>query len=498
MSHGGGLAKSLMDLLGPNGWLAAPTDTAPYLTDWRGNYTGKALGVARPATTEEVAAVVRLCSEYSHPIVPQGGNTGLVGGGIPDASGNAVLLSTQRLSRIRTIDPAGNTIVAEAGCILATLQAAALDQDRLFPLSLAAEGSCTVGGNLSTNAGGTQVVRYGNMRDQVLGLEVVLPSGDIWSSLKGLRKDNTGYDLKHLFIGAEGTLGIITAAILKLQPLPKMRVTALVAVQSPAAAVALFANIRNVFGDRLEGFEIFSALCLQLVLKHIPGTRDPFATPAPWQVLIELADTQTDAPLGESLEAVLGAAAERGEILGAVIATSEAQAAELWKLREEISEAQKREGKSIKHDISVPIARLPEFIDKADAALQRAFPGIRIVNFGHIGDGNLHYNCSMPEGEDNLRILSSARSGRASIPSGPPAASSDISQMSLLARSDEVNRVVYDIVNEVGGSISAEHGLGILKREEILRHKSPVEMQLMRAVKQALDPKNLMNPGKVL
>lgn len=466
-----GLSEKLARLLGPTGWLTAPADTAPYLTDWRGNYTGKALGVARPASTEEVAAVVKLCSEYSHPIVPQGGNTGMVGGGIPDASGQAVVLCTQRMNHIRSIDSAGNTIVAEAGCILANLQAAAHEHERLFPLSLASEGSCTVGGNLSTNAGGTQVVRYGNMRDQVLGLEVVLPSGDIWSSLKGLRKDNTGYDLKHLFIGAEGTLGIITAAILKLQPLPKTRVTSLVAVESPAAAVALFANIRNIFGDRLEGFEIFSALCLQLVLKHIPNTRDPFESPAPWQVLIELADTQSDAPLGESLETALGTAAERGVILDAVIATSEAQAAELWNLREEISEAQKREGKSIKHDISVPIARLPEFIDKADAALAQAFPGIRIVNFGHIGDGNLHYNCSMPEGEDNLRIF---------------------------ARSDEVNRVVYDIVNEVGGSISAEHGLGILKREEILRHKSPVEMQLMRAVKQALDPKNLMNPGKVL
>ncbi len=465
------LSEALASLLGPAGWLTTPADTAPYLTDWRGNYTGKALGVARPSTTEEAAAVVKLCCEYSHPIVPQGGNTGLVGGGIPDDSGRAVVIATQRMNRIRAIDPAGNTVIAEAGCILANLQAAALEHDRLFPLSLAAEGSCTIGGNLSTNAGGTQVVRYGNMRDQVLGLEVVLPSGDIWSSLKGLRKDNTGYDLKHLFIGAEGTLGLITAATLKLQPLPKARVTALVALESPASAVALFANIRNVFGDRLEGFEIFSALCLQLVLKHIPDTCNPFATSAPWQVLIELADTQVDAPLRESLEAALTASAERGDILDAVIATSDAQAAELWKLREEISEAQKREGKSIKHDISVPISRLAEFIDKADAALTNAFPGIRIVNFGHIGDGNLHYNCSMPAGEDNLRIF---------------------------ARADEVNRVVYDIVNAVGGSISAEHGLGVLKRDEILRHKSSVEMQLMRAVKQALDPRNLMNPGKVL
>lgn len=464
-------AETLSRLLGPQGWLTEANDTAPYLTDWRGNYTGRALGVARPASTAEVAGVVRIAAEHRLPIVPQGGNTGLVGGGIPDDSGQAILLSTQRLNRIRSVDTAGNTILAESGCILATLQQAARDVERFFPLSLAAEGSCTVGGNLSTNAGGTQVVRYGNMRDQVLGLEVVLPSGEIWSSLKGLRKDNTGYDLKHLFIGAEGTLGVITAALLKLAPLPRTRATALVALESPALAVELFAAIRDNFGDRLEGFEIFSELCLAFVLKHIPGTRNPFNAPTPWQVLIELADTRTDAPLATQLEEALGSAAESGLITDAVIATSDAQAAELWRLREEISETQKREGKSIKHDISVPIARLPEFIDKADATLAAAFPGIRIVNFGHIGDGNLHYNCSMPEGEDNLRIF---------------------------ARSAEVNTVVYDIVRECGGSISAEHGLGVLKRDEILRHKPDVEMNLMRAIKQALDPQGLMNPGKVL
>lgn len=464
-------AEALSRLLGPHGWLTEPNDTTPYLTDWRGNYTGRALGVARPASTEEVAAVVRIAAEHHLPLVPQGGNTGLVGGGIPDDSGQAILLSTQRLNRIRSVDTAGNTILAESGCILATLQQAARDVERFFPLSLAAEGSCTVGGNLSTNAGGTQVVRYGNMRDQVLGLEVVLPSGEVWSSLKGLRKDNTGYDLKHLFIGAEGTLGVITAALLKLAPLPRTRATALIALESPALAVELFAAIRENFGDRLEGFEIFSGLCLDFVLKHIPGTRNPFNALTPWQVLIELADTRTDAPLATQLEDALGSAAESGLINDAVIATSDAQAAELWRLREEISEAQKREGKSIKHDISVPIARIAEFIDKADAALAAAFPGIRIVNFGHIGDGNLHYNCSMPEGEDNLRIF---------------------------ARSSEVNTVVYDIVRECGGSISAEHGLGVLKRDEILRHKPDVEMNLMRAIKQALDPQGLMNPGKVL
>ena len=339
------LADRLLSLLGPTGWLTAPADTAPYLTDWRGNYTGKALGVARPATTEEAAAVVKLCCEYSHPIVPQGGNTGLVGGGIPDDSGRAVVIATQRMNRIRAIDPAGNTVIAEAGCILANLQSAALEHDRLFPLSLAAEGSCTIGGNLSTNAGGTQVVRYGNMRDQVLGLEVVLPSGEIWNGLRLLRKDNTGYDLKHLFIGAEGTLGVITAATLKLQPLPLTRVTAMVAVDDPAAAIKLFANIRKRFGDRLEGFEIMARICFDFLVKHIEGAREPFADRHPWQVLIELADTLPDASLQADLEEALAQVAEAGGLRDAIIATSQSQARELWRMREEMSEAQKREGK---------------------------------------------------------------------------------------------------------------------------------------------------------
>lgn len=461
----------LTSLLGPAGVLGSAADMAPYLTDWRGNYTGKAICIARPSTAEETAAVVKLAREHGHPIVPQGGNTGMVGGSVPDTRGNAIVLSTQRLNRIRAIDITGNTLTAESGCILAHIQQAATEQDRFFPLSLAAEGSCTIGGNISTNAGGTQVVRYGNTRDQVLGLEVVMPSGEIWNGLRGLRKDNTGYDLKHLFIGAEGTLGVITAAVLKLAPLPRTRVTALVAVGSPEATLELFAHIRGAFGDRVEGFEYFSRLCLDFVLRHIPGTREPFAEPQPWHVLIELADTLQNAPLLEQLEEALAPLLESGLARDAVIASSETQAAELWRLREEIAEAQKREGKSIKHDISVPIARLPEFIGKADAALMRHFPGIRIVNFGHIGDGNLHYNCSMPAGEDNTRIF---------------------------ARAADVNHVVYDLVTQVGGSISAEHGLGMLKREENANRKSPVELAAMRAIKQALDPGNLMNPGKVL
>jgi FAD/FMN-containing dehydrogenase len=465
------LVDRLTAVLGSAGVLTADADTAPYLTDWRGNYTGKALCVVRPSTTDEVAAVVRLAKENKCPIVPQGGNTGMVGGGVPDARGNAIVLSTQRLNRIRALDPAGNTLTAEAGCVLANIQQAAEERDRLFPLSLAAEGSCTIGGNISTNAGGTQVVRYGNTREQVLGLEVVLPNGEIWHGLRGLRKDNTGYDLKHLFIGAEGTLGVITAAVLKLAPLPRTRITALIAVASPEATLQLFEQVRGAFGDRVEGFEYFSRICLEFVLRHIPGTREPFAEPQAWHVLIELADTLNDAPLLEQLETVLAPLLESGLARDAVIASSASQAAELWRLREEIAEAQKREGKSIKHDISVPIARLPEFIGRADAALAQQFPGIRIVNFGHIGDGNLHYNCSMPAGEDNARIF---------------------------ARAGEVNRVVYDLVSAVGGSISAEHGLGMLKRDENARRKSPVELEAMRAIKRALDPDNLMNPGKVL
>jgi FAD/FMN-containing dehydrogenase len=465
------LIDRLTALLGPAGLLVSGADTAPYLTDWRGNYTGKAFCVARPASADETAAIVTLARELKHPIVPQGGNTGMVGGGVPDASGNAIVLSTQRLNRIRTIDTTGNTLVAEAGCILANVQQAAEAANRFFPLSLAAEGSCTIGGNISTNAGGTQVVRYGNTREQVLGLEVVLPNGEIWNGLRGLRKDNTGYDLKHLFIGAEGTLGVITAAVLKLAPLPRSRVTALVAVSSPEATLRLFENVRAAFGDRVEGFEYFSRVCLDFVLRHIPGSREPFADAHPWHALIELADTLENAPLLDQLEQVLGPMLDSGLARDAVIASSAAQAAEIWRLREEIAEAQKREGKSIKHDISVPIARLANFIERADAALKQHFPGIRIVNFGHIGDGNLHYNCSMPEGEDNTRIF---------------------------ARAAEVNRVVYDIVSDVGGSISAEHGLGMLKRDENARRKSPVELDAMRAIKRALDPDDFMNPGKVL
>ncbi|HEX9391046.1 MAG TPA: FAD-binding oxidoreductase [Usitatibacteraceae bacterium] len=461
-----GLAGQFAAIVGPAACITDADGMQPYLTDWRGNYTGRALAVVRPANTAEVANVVKLCAQTQTPIVPQGGNTGMVGGGIPDRQGNALVLSLNRMNRIRHIDIDNNTITAEAGVVLQVLQEAASAAGRLFPLSLAAEGSCTIGGNLSTNAGGTAVLRYGNTRDLTLGLEVVTPAGDVWQGLKGLRKDNTGYDLKHCFIGAEGTLGIITAAVLKLFPRPQSSVTAFVALPSPQAAVELLGALRDAAGDRLVAFELVSRVCLDLVLRHFPGTAEPFADRHAWHVLIELNDTMRNAPLQEMLETELGGALERDLIADAVIAASAAQARALWKLREDISEAQRLEGKNVKHDISVPISRIPAFIEKCDAALMRAFPGISLVCFGHVGDGNLHYNCGLPN--------------------------------KGLSNADRINRIVYDHVDEAGGSISAEHGLGQLKRDEITHHKTKIELDMMRALKRALDPAGIMNPGKVL
>jgi len=355
--------------------------------------------------------------------------------------------------------------------VLANIQKAALDADRLFPLSLGAEGSCQIGGNISTNAGGVAVLRYGNARDLLLGLEVVLADGQIWNGLRGLRKDNTGYDLKHLFVGAEGTLGIITAAVLKLFPKPKKKATALAALPDLHAAVTLLSRVRSHCGDRLTGFEIMARPCIDLVLEHIHGSHDPLFKPYPWYALIELTDTLATSPLEEALEETLTDVIETGGVLDAVVAVSEAQAKSLWSLRENIPEAQRMESASIKHDVAVPISLIPQFIEQSDAALMKAFPGIRIVTFGHIGDGNIHYNCSMPNAADNQALLTSQ---------------------------GEVNRIVYDLVEALGGSISAEHGLGQLKREEIGHYKSALELDLMRKVKQALDPNNLMNPGKVL
>ena len=458
--------EQIRSIVGDAAVLTEPSDMASYLTDWRGNFTGRALAVVRPASTVEVAAVVKICAASATPIVPQGGNTGQVGGSVPDAGGRAIVLSLNRMNRIRAIDTDSDTLTAEAGVILQTLQTAADDANRLFPLSLGAEGSCTIGGNLSTNAGGTNVLRYGNARDLVLGLEVVTASGDIWDGLSVLRKDNTGYDLKNWFIGAEGTLGIITAASLKLYAKPQTRAVAMVAVESPATAVQLLNRIKRAFADRLVGFEIISRACVDLVLRHIPNTREPFTTPQAWQVLIELNDSRANAPIGEWLETELAAAFDAAEAVDAVIATSEAQISELWRLREEISEAQRLEGKNVKHDISIPISKIPAFLDACDAALANAFPEISLICFGHLGDGNLHYNCGLPA--------------------------------QGLANAAEINKIVYAHVDQYGGSISAEHGIGQLKRDELPMHKSAVALDLMRAMKATLDPQNLMNPGKVL
>jgi FAD/FMN-containing dehydrogenase len=462
------LIDSLRATLGAAHVLTDPFDIAPYCTDWRGRYSGQPLCVVKPANTEEVAAVVQACAAANVAIVPQGGNTGLCGGATP-TQGEAVI-SLTRLNRVRVIDTDNNTMTVEAGCTLAAVQAAAAEAARLFPLSLAAEGTATIGGNLSTNAGGVQVLRYGNARELCLGLEVVLPDGRIWNGLRGLRKDNTGYDMKHLFIGAEGTLGLITAAVLKLFSRPRQVATAWAAVPTPQAAVALLTRLREKIGGRVTAFELVGRPALDLVLQHIPNSRDPLPEHSPWQVLIELSDTM-ESDLVAPLEEVLFEASAAQEVSDAAIARNATQAQAFWALRENIAEAQKIEGLSIKHDISLPVSRIAEFIERSDAALAAKFPGVRIVCFGHLGDGNLHYNQSQSSGQDNADFI---------------------------AQTPAVNRVVHDLVQELGGSISAEHGLGQLKREEILRYKSAVEMDLMRAVKRALDPHHRMNPGKVL
>ena len=465
------LLAGLVSALGESFVLTSPAGMSPYAVDHRKRYAGKPLAVVRPADVEQVAAVVRLCAENGTAVVPQGGNTGLVGGATPDASGSHVVLSLSRLNRIRALDGLNNTITVEAGCVLATIQQAAEAADRLFPLSLASEGSCQIGGNLSSNAGGTAVLRYGNTRELTLGLEVVLPSGEIWNGLRGLRKDNTGYDLKQLFIGAEGTLGIITAAVLKLFPRPAGTATAIVALPTPRTALQLLGKLQSRCGERLTGFELFSETCLALVLKHYAACRRPLAATSPYFVLIELSDSQSMSAVTDMLEAALGDAMNDALITDAAIASSMAQSREFWTLRENISEAQAKEGPNIKHDVALPISAVADFVEQADAALGAAFPGVRMVNFGHLGDGNLHYNVSPPEGTDAKGFLENQA---------------------------EINRLVYDAVACFNGSISAEHGLGQLKRDIINDYKAAVELDLMRSVKRALDPLGIMNPGKVI
>ena len=459
------------DVAGADYVLTSAADTAAYLTDWRRRFTGRALAVVKPGSTEEAAAIVRLCNTFRIPLVPQGGNTGLVLGSVPDESGTAIVLALTRLNRIRAIDGVNNTITLEAGCILQHVQNAATDAGRLFPLSLAAEGSCTIGGNLSSNAGGTAVLRYGNMRELCLGLEVVTAQGEIWCGLRGLRKDNTGYDLRDLFIGAEGTLGLITAAVLKLFPQPKAQLTALAAMQTPDDALRLLTLAQAQCGPALTGFELISDFCLRLVSKHYPQMQLPFPQGYPHYVLLELSDNESEEHATTMLENLITGALEQEIIHDAVVAASIAQSKALWSLREHIPLAQADEGKNIKHDISVPISSIGAFIRSTDIQLQRDFPGCRMVTFGHLGDGNLHYNVSAPE---------------------------QVPDEQFIGRQSAVNRVVHDSVHQYGGSISAEHGVGALKRDEMRRYKSEVEMRLMQSIKQALDPLNLMNPGKVI
>ncbi|MBP6902658.1 MAG: FAD-binding oxidoreductase [Burkholderiaceae bacterium] len=448
-------------------------DLSAYELDWRKRWRGKALAVLRPGSTAEVAQVLQIAARHGASVVPQGGNTGLVGGGVPDASGSQLLLSLQRVNRVRAIDAANLTLTVEAGCVLQSVQAAAEGAGLLFPLSLAAEGSCTIGGNLATNAGGTAVLRYGNTRELCLGLEVVTADGQVWDGLTGLRKDNTGYDLRDLFIGSEGTLGIITAATLKLFPQPAARLTALAACGSLDDCVALLSLAQGRLGAALTGFEVMNAFSLQLVARHFPQLAQPLAGAEPaWTVLLEASDADGEAAARERFESLLGDAMEQGRVADAVIAESLAQSATLWHLRESIPLAQGQEGLNVKHDIALPVSAIPAYCRQMDAALRQAFPGVRLVNFGHLGDGNLHYNVQCPEDGDAGDFLAH--------------------------HEHAINAMVFDGLREFGGSFSAEHGIGALKRDELAERKSPVALGMMRAIKKALDPDGRLNPGRVV
>jgi len=465
------LLETLRQIAGP-GQVLSEGDLTAWELDWRKRSRGKALAVVRPATTAEVAAIVKACAAAGVSIVTQGGNTGLAVGSTPDDSGQQVVLSLQRMNAVRQIDAANLTVTVEAGCILQTLQEAADKAGFLFPLSLAAEGSCTIGGNLATNAGGTQVVRYGNARDLCLGLEVVTAQGDIWNGLSGLRKDNTGYDLRDLFIGSEGTLGVITAATLKLYPQPAVQLTAWAAVPSMQDAVNLLALAHQHLGAGLTGFEVMGQFALSLVAKNFRQLRVPLYEETPFCVLLENSDPESETHAREQFERLLETALDKGCVTDAVVAENLAQAHQLWHIRESIPLAQAEEGLNIKHDISVAVSRIPEFVEVTDALLVQAIPGVRLVNFGHLGDGNLHYNVQAPADGD--------------------------AQAFLREHEDTVNSLVYDSVARFGGSFSAEHGVGSLKLDKLEHYKSPVALGMMRAIKTALDPQNLMNPGRVI
>lgn len=467
------LLSDLQTLVGTANVLQG-ADAAPFETDWRKQITGKSLAVVRPANVDEVSQVVKLCAAHGTKgtsIVPQGGNTGMVVGATPDSTGMQIVLSLARLRAVREVDTNNDTMTVEAGCILQQVQDAARQAGRLFPLSLAAEGSCTIGGNLSTNAGGTQVLRYGNTRDLCLGLEVVTASGEIWHGLKGLRKDNTGYDLRDLFIGSEGTLGIITAATLKLFPLPVAKMTALVALPSLEDAVQLLSLAKRQLSAGLTGFEMMSRYCLELVAKHFPQLQPPMKA-APCYVLLELSDFESELHAQQSLEKLMESAMEQGIVSDAVVAQSLTQSAQLWKIRESIPLAQAQEGLNIKHDISLPVSCIPEFVATVKAQLQREFADSQLVNYGHLGDGNLHFNLQAPQGVS--------------------------AEAFLKANQARCHELVYEAVHARGGSISAEHGIGQLKAKLLPRYKSALELELMRSVKHALDPQHILNPGKVL
>jgi FAD/FMN-containing dehydrogenase len=451
---------------GPKGNSEDPNEIAPHLEEWRSKYKGHSPLLLKPDTTAQVSAILAICNETATSIVPQGGNTGLVGGQIP--FNGEVLLSLGRMNKIRGLEKDGHAMTAESGVILAEAHRAADEQDLMFPLSLASEGSCTIGGNISTNAGGVNVLRYGMMRELVLGLEVVLADGRVLDLLRTLRKDNTGYDLKQLFIGAEGTLGIVTAATLKLFPKPRSRSTAFMAVPSPAAAVSLLSALQSGTGGMISAFELLPHAGLELVLAHFERVRDPLKAPSPWYVLVE---ATAGFDLSANFEGALEKAMEAGLVTDAAIAESETQHNQFWALREEMSEAQKREGASIKHDVSVPIDKIPDFLARATAAVQKIVPGARPISFGHIGDGNIHFNFSFPKGGD---------------------------QAAFLAKWDAVQHAVHDIVHDFGGSFSAEHGIGVMKVGDLAHYKSAAEVDLMRALKRTLDPKNILNPGKTV
>lgn len=459
------------DILGSDGWLTQPSEVEPFLVDHRQLYHGRALGVALPRTVEHISRLLTVCNERRIGVVPHGGNTGYCGGATPDEGGTQLVLSLRRLNHLRSIDPLNYSLVAEAGCVLADVHHAVDDVERFFPLSLGSEGSCQIGGNLSTNAGGTSVLRYGMMRDLVLGLEVVLADGRVLSSLTALRKDNTGYDIKSLFLGAEGTLGVITAASLKLFPKIRAAATALVAVTDVQAAVTLLARLRETSGDRVSSFELIPRIAMELTTQHIAGVADPLDKPYSWYVLCELTSSRAQDQLDTVLAEALGVALEEGLVLDAAIASSERERGAMWKMRETIPEAQRIDGGSLKHDVSVPVASLPQFVERASQWVGTNVPDGRLVAYGHVGDGNLHFNLNQA-----------------------PGAARDI----FVARKETIERAIHDIVREFGGSFSAEHGIGRLKVGELERYASPVELDLMRTLKHALDPNGILNPGKVL